>query len=80
MLQLTYQDGRVVQRVFAAHVSTQEDADSLIKELQGEVVDNDTGKPLLVEIWRDVTPKPCTCKKERKKPSVNGHSGVHLVR
>ena len=79
MLQLTLESGQVVQRVFAGFISSQGDLEKATKEIASEVKDNHTDKPLLVEIWRDVTPKPCSECGRRKKLSENG-SAVHLVR
>ena len=70
MLQLTLQSGRIVQRVFAGFISSQDDLDKAIKEIAAEFKDNDTGNPLMVEVWRDATPKPCLCKGRKANHKV----------
>lgn len=57
MLQFTTSTGRVIQRVFCGEVRTAEDVTNLLRDISGEVMDNTTGFPLLVEVWKEATPQ-----------------------
>ena len=83
MLQLTSTSGRTVERVFVGWVSTHEDLERFVAEMNAEVDDNHTGRPLLVEIWRESSPaipvketvvpraELCECGYSRKLTELN---------
>lgn len=78
MLQLTLEDGRVVQRIFAGFVSDKRSYNAFYAELYDEVEQNlkEGNQPLLVEIWKDVTHTSHRGRHGNTAPERNGQ-GQH---
>lgn len=51
MLQICLANGRVIQRLFAGNVRTEDGVRKFVAELKQELADHSQGESLLVEIW-----------------------------
>ena len=70
MLQLTLEDGKVVQRVFAGFITTDDDLDRFVADMRKEVADNKTGQPILCEAWEYVKLRKGGDQKSRRNKVV----------
>jgi len=66
MLELTLQDGRVVQRIRAGFISSMEDLLRFSEDLKKDL--RESNGPILVEVWQESRDRPVYRRRKRPEP------------